>query len=104
VTSIWSQGWYLAKDLGLDVIQNQSWSFYTSDLQREHIHLIDNDDELAWYTQLLGGQYSTKLGYRAMVDLGKGNILWWFKKLWKIRGPPKGLTLFWLVLKGKFLT
>jgi hypothetical protein len=33
------------------------WSHYTSELQREHIHLNDNDDELAWYTHLFGGQY-----------------------------------------------
>jgi hypothetical protein len=66
--------------------------------------LNDNNDELAWYTQLSGGQYSAKLEYKATMDSGDGNLLWWFKKLWGIKGPPKSMIFFWLVLKEKVLT
>jgi hypothetical protein len=54
-TSIWTQGWSLVEDLGLDVIWNQSWSCYTLELQRDYVHLNDKNDELAWCTQLLDG-------------------------------------------------
>jgi hypothetical protein len=54
-TSIWTQGWSLVEELGLDVIWNQYWSCYTSELQRDHVHLNDKNDELAWCTQLLDG-------------------------------------------------
>jgi hypothetical protein len=39
-----------------------------------------------------------------MQDLGDRPIHWWVNKLWKIKGPLKGILFFWLVLKGKVLT
>jgi hypothetical protein len=48
--------------------------------------------------------YSEKLDYLAMQDLGENTNYWWFKKLWKIRGPLNGTLFFYLVLKGKVLT
>jgi hypothetical protein len=31
-------------------------------------------------------------------------VPWWDKQIWKIKGPPKGILFFWLILKGKVLT
>jgi hypothetical protein len=43
-------------------------------------------------------------GNEPILGLNKGNLLWWYKKLWKIRGPPKALIFFWLVLKGNVIS
>jgi len=81
-------------DLGLDTNLNQAWSSFITKPHRTHIHLTSNEDELAWHTKLSGGQCFAKLGYQTMIETGNENILWWYKKLWKIKGPLKGIIFF----------
>jgi len=38
-----------------------------------------------------------------MLKTSEKNILLWYNKLWKIKGPLKGILFFWLVLKERVL-
>jgi hypothetical protein len=60
-TSIWKQEWHSSEALELDAIWEQDWRNYISTLQKAHIHLSENRDELAWSFPQSGGSYLTKL-------------------------------------------
>jgi hypothetical protein len=69
-----------------------------------HIHLPESKYELAWSYNASQDHYSTKLWYMEMYTLEPTISQWWHKNLWTIKGPLKGIKLFWLVLKERVLT
>jgi hypothetical protein len=64
---------------------------YISEFRKAHICLSDLKEEIVWFFNKAGGWYSAKLGYMTLQVLGENLVCWWYKKLWKIRGPLKGI-------------
>jgi hypothetical protein len=53
---------------------------------------------------VVGGNYSTKLGYDALFGPRENDEVWWWKKLWKVKYPPNSILFMWLDLNNKVLT
>jgi hypothetical protein len=60
--------------------------------------------ELVWRRNVVGGNYSTKLGYDALFCPRENDEVWWWKKLWKVKCPPKSILFMWIYLNNKVLT
>jgi len=103
-TSIWRQGWKSTQALNLENIWVDIWNGFTHALSQTHIKLSQQDDELSWVYKSSSGSFSAKLDYQALVDDPDIVVNRWTSKLWKIKAPPKGTLLFWLILKGEILT
>jgi hypothetical protein len=54
---------------------------YTIALQKSHIHLSENLDELAWSFPQSGGSYSTKLNYTSLMSREEENPTWWYRMI-----------------------
>ena len=50
------------------------------------------------------GLYTAKLGYTTLQTYEVQEVCWWWKKLWKVKAPPKCTLFLWLVLNNKCLT
>jgi hypothetical protein len=46
-----------------DVVGRNFWR----ELRKAHIHLKDAPDELKWAMNLVGGEYTVKLGYQSLL-------------------------------------
>jgi hypothetical protein len=104
LTSVWSQGWLQAQALGLEGNWAQCWDGFLAELRKAHVRLRDEDDEIAWAYNKTGGFYTAKLGYTTLQTPKVQEICWWWKKLWKVKAPPKCTLFLWLVLNKKVLT
>jgi hypothetical protein len=51
------------------------------ELQRAHIRIGENSDELIWGLNKQGGFFTAKLGYQALFENGGGALCWWWKAL-----------------------
>ena len=49
-----------------------------------------------------GGRYTPKAGYiKLSADVFQRVLIWWWKKPWKIKSPPKTRIFMWCVLENK---
>lgn len=103
-TTFWKQEWLSTTKLGLDAIWHPPWKLFIVEIQKERVHLSGVEDELVWHYHNSSGQYSTKMGYKDMIAEVEVNAQLCFKKIWKVKGPPKGIIFFWAILKGGVLT
>jgi hypothetical protein len=103
-TTLWSQGWKKANELGLSGAPALQYRNYIKALQIGHIRLTDREDELVWKKDPTGA-YSPKLGYIALsLDLFQQQPLWWWKGLWKLKCPHKEKLFLWAALNQKIPT
>lgn len=65
-TNIRQHGWHLANFLGLEDEQSNEWNAYLDYLKKGHISLKDEPDSLGLARNKVGGEYTAKLGYKAM--------------------------------------
>jgi hypothetical protein len=56
-----------AKELNMASDWDIEWNNFTNSLQRAHNRLGPSEDELIWGRNVVGGNYSTKLGYDALL-------------------------------------
>ena len=74
------------------------------DLTRAQIQLRHKEDELIWDVDS-SGNYTSKDGYiKLSADVIQRDPIWQWKKLWKIKSPPKTRIFMWCVLENKALT
>jgi hypothetical protein len=86
-TTIWHQAWKSAEQVGLEEVQNVSWSNYIQALKSSHIKITKRDDELVWQSAP-HGVYTLQLGYIQLnINQYNREPLWWWKGLWKIKCP-----------------
>jgi hypothetical protein len=52
---------------------------------------------------MVGGNYTTKLGYEAPFGTSELGDSWWWKELWKVKALKKTISFLWLALKNKVL-
>jgi hypothetical protein len=103
-TPIWAQGWWNVNDLNMIGDWAIEWNNFTKSLQRVHVRLSDSEDELVWRRNVVGGNCSTKLGYDALFGPRENDEVWWWKKIWKVKGPPKSILFMWIYINNKVLT
>ena len=82
------------------------WNSFISLLVSNFIHLnMDIDDKMVWSKNVKNGIYTTKLGYKAMMEeMHPSEPLFWTKSLWKSPGPKKAKLVLWLSLQNRLLT
>lgn len=51
-----------------------------------------------------GGFYIAKVGFTTLQTSKVLEGFWWWKKLWKVKTPPKRTLFIWLVPNKKVLT
>jgi len=103
-STIWAQGWRSARSLRLEDLLVPDFELYIAGLKRSHIRLRDKEDELIW-DEDPSGIYTPKAGYLALsTELTPTETKWWWKKLWKIKCPPKSKLFMWTVLENKVPT
>jgi hypothetical protein len=102
-TSVWKQGWLSAVNLTLNGNSARLWELYVNELRRAHIRLTKSPNELIWSYNKVGGDYSVRLGYKALSTSRDGIAYWWWKALWKVEAPKKSKLLLWLALSDKVL-
>ena len=77
----WSQGWMSVAKLNLA----REWALERNDfidaLQRTHIRINPFEDELIWNKNMVGGNYTAKLGYEALFGTRELGDSWWWRKL-----------------------
>jgi hypothetical protein len=103
-TTLWSQGWKKANELGISGAPELHYRNYIKALQLGHIRLSDREDELVWQKDPTGA-YTPKLGYIALsLDLFQQQPIWWWKGLWKLKCPQKEKLFLWAALNQKIPT
>jgi hypothetical protein len=103
-TNIWHQGWHSIETLGPEGDLKYQWDNYLFSLQRDHIRLLDMDDELVWQKPP-HGVYTPKLGYTTFsLDHLQDEPRWWWKGLWKLKAPLKSKLFMWTALLNKVPT
>jgi hypothetical protein len=63
LTTIWSQEWRTAEQLGLFGDEAVIWGVFIRSLTGSHVRLKEAADELLWSNNPGQGQYTPKLGY-----------------------------------------
>jgi hypothetical protein len=83
----------------------EEWTNYTNLLKHNAIVLKDQDDELKWSLNKSSWVLTTKLGYKAKINEGLGDVSqWWWKLVWKLACPLKIRIFLWISLANKILT
>jgi len=77
--TIWRQGWYIVIQLGIHVEWRLFWDLFLSALNKGHVRIVDQRDELFSIYDVTGGQYIAKYGYQALVEDQIPNHVWWWK-------------------------
>lgn len=78
-------------------------STYIEALQRGHIKIIDEVDEMMWNFNKEGGSYTTKLGYIFGLEWDPSINKSRWKSFWKVNAPLKAKLHVWLILNNKAL-
>ena len=101
---MWSQGWLSTKAIGLENADSVMWEAYISSLKDAHLCIRETKDELI-KEHAPFGSYSPKHGY-IQLNIGNFNreVIWWWKRLWKLKCPSKACLLMWCALENKFPT
>lgn len=104
LTTIWKQSWLNTDALHILKIWLKDWWAFVVELEKGHIKLTENIDELNWNYNNSDGAFSTKLGYLSTTtwDLGINNNC--RKSFWKIHVHTKCQLHMWLMLHKKVLT
>jgi hypothetical protein len=80
------------------------WEEYIGALSVAHIHIQDRQNELYWVGDP-SGIYMPKVGYiKLCTNLLDREEQWWWRKVWKLRCPPKAKLLIWTNLENKMPT
>jgi len=61
-------GVVVANDLGLDVDNVPLWNMFLVKFQNTYTQLIEDNDELIWALNEVGGYYSSKQQYASLVS------------------------------------
>jgi hypothetical protein len=93
-------GWKYEGDLGLEGDEDVKWHNYVGNLCSCFIRLCNEEEEsLFWFKNMWKGEYIAKLGYNYQMETQfKGEVRWWWEKIWKIHGPVKSKIVIWLAL------
>jgi hypothetical protein len=82
-------------------ILQKVWKSYTDALKDSNVKLGEDEDQLLWSLNP-SRTYAPKLGYRALVEEGLvGQLVWWWRIIWKLRCPSKNKIFMWLALNNK---
>jgi len=101
-TTLWAQGWKTARSLGLEDGIAPDLDRLISALRNSHIRLRDREDALIWDKDP-GGFYTPKAGYLS-ISQETSEQRWWWKKLWKLKCPPKSKIFMWCAFENKVPT
>jgi len=103
-STLWAQGWRNVGTLGMDNDVIPELEKYIKALKKSHIRLREREDILIWEKDP-GGIYTPKAGYRAIsLESIHHDSKWWWKKLWKLKCPPKSKIFMWCILENKVPT
>ena len=83
-TTIWKQCWKSTKLLNIPEAQVGEWNSFLEVLDIAHTRLIENDEELKWAYNEVGGHYNAKLGYQYALAFDPSNNTKWWKMFWKV--------------------
>jgi hypothetical protein len=94
--------------LDLENLEAEECDTIVQKLTSSNICLKEEEDKLVWERNLVGGFYTTKVGYEAMFSSKhEQNSLWRWKKVWKIKAPLKCklflFSLMYLVITLTYL-
>jgi hypothetical protein len=81
LSSVWSQGWLQDQALGLEGSSSQCWDGLLAEIRKEHVRLMDEDDEISWDYNKTRGFYTAKLRYKNLQTPEVKYICWSWKKL-----------------------
>ena len=99
--SMWHQGCFSGQRLGLSDEHLAEWSDYLVVLTNSHIRLSIQEDLMFWYHHS-SGEYTPKNGYiQLKLEAQNRPIIWWWKKLWKLKCPAKEKLICWSILENK---
>ena len=74
-TTLWSQGWFFAQELGLNDEMSQGWESFLTKLKRAHIRLSGDPDDLVWAMNTNRGDYTMNLDYLSLQSLSPASHL-----------------------------
>ena len=73
---------------------------YITNLTQSQIQLWDREYVLIWDSDPTG-RNTPKDGYLNLsMDGMQGELIWWWRDLWKIKTPPKTMVFLWCVLEN----
>ena len=91
----WTQSWIRVDDLNLPEQDKRELEIYIANLYQLQTHLWDREHALIWDADP-AGRYTPKAGYiKLSADGVQGDLIWWWKALWKIKRPPKTRVFMW---------
>lgn len=98
----------ISEALDLENLEAEECDTIVQKLTSSNICLKEEEDKLVWERNLVGGFYTTKVGYEAMFSSKQEqNSLWRWKKVWKIKAPLKCklflFSLMYLVIALTYL-
>jgi hypothetical protein len=84
-------GWKIEDEFSLSGEKVVEWHNFMEMLCSNHIMLIDEEpNALAWSSNDFTGEYTTRLGYNALMeDVDNEPPTWWWEQLWKLHGLLK---------------
>jgi hypothetical protein len=94
-----------SKDIGLEDQEATKWDVIVQRFSVNNVHIKEEEDLIVWAKNVVGGFYTTRLGYEAMYTNDQVQIKqWWKKKVWKIRATLKTRIFLWMALSNEILT
>lgn len=103
-TTLWSQGWRAAKDLGLEEGFHETRGTFLNALSKGQICLTEGEDKLVQGTSPFG-TYTPNLDYISLnTDRALTDTKWWWKAVWKSKCPSKAKISMWDLMEKKIPT
>lgn len=76
--TIWKQAWLSVDELNILYYWTKEWQNFVAQLQKGHIKLSKNSNQLIWNFINSNGEYTAKLGYLLSTTWDIGiNPTWW---------------------------
>ena len=85
----WFQSWKPTNSIEINAVDERIVGIYIEELKWDLIQLREREDELSWDVDP-SHCYTPKGGYlKLSADGLHRDPNWWWKKLWKVKSPPK---------------
>jgi hypothetical protein len=97
----WQQKWLSWEEIRSGEDLAKAWKSYTETLKDRNVKIGEYEDQSLWSINP-SRTYTPKLGYRSLDEKGfVGQLVWWWRIIWKLRCPSKNKIFMSLALNDK---